>query len=388
MNLKTEKSVLIFAKAITPDAGGIETYSEQVALAYAKLGFDVNVISCFQGERGVSQRGPVKIVNVGSGRQLAVAFRMIISAIRFRMRSSRPTLIHATTWRVALPALIVFCRVPLVITVHGREVTEMPWHTGPLMRLVFHLASTAVVISHSTLAIAAQRVPALQRKSVVSWNGITGSSEHSYQGAAKKRSANDVCRILTICRLVPRKNVAAVVYALSRLNDEGCSNWQYSIIGEGPEYESIENARDQCGLSKMVHLHGRVSDRELFDQYSNANIFVHPQVSGDTGLDIEGFGLAIADAMAWGLPVIVGRDGAPKEYVSDGVTGYVVDGASVTEIATTIKLLIEDRDSRKTVGAAARSWVVGNLDWTKHVSRVLEHPALAEVLKADTQRLL
>ena len=158
MELRPEigaKQILIFAKGITPDPGGIETYSEQISQAYANSGFGVTVISCFRGERGASERGAVKIVNVGVGRQGMVALRMVNAAMRYRRQAFRPMLIHATTWRAAVPALVAFPRWPLAITVHGREVTEMSRWMGTLMRFVFRRATRALVISHTTLAAAA-----------------------------------------------------------------------------------------------------------------------------------------------------------------------------------------------------------------------------------------
>lgn len=375
------KKALIFAKAITPELGGIETYSERIAHAYSCLGLGVTVISCFRGDHGASRRGSVELINVGTGRQWLVAIQMTAAAMRYRRRPLRPTLIHATTWRVALPALIAFPRVPLIVTIHGREVTEMSRWLGVMMRFVFRKATKALVISDTSLAAAARRVPGLQRKSIVSWNGITASSDDAYRQASQRRSANRVCRVLTICRLVPRKNVEAVLRALATLSEEGCCNWEYSVAGEGPEYERLAALRDRCGLSDKVCLHGRVSDLDIMELYGCSNIFAHPQVSDRKGRDIEGFGLAIADAMAWGLPVIVGKEGAPKEYVSHGVTGFVVDGANVTELATTLKRLIQNQDECSAVGRAARAWAIDNLSWTRHVRRVLEDPDLTDVAR-------
>jgi hypothetical protein len=181
--------VLLFAKAITPEAGGIETYSEQVALAFAERGFEVTVITSFRGAPGVSHRKSIVMVNVGHGNQRKVAAGMLKAAIHYRKRAGEPALIHATTWRVAVPALAVFPRTRLIVTVHGREVTEMSRWLAIPMRLVFGRATKALVISHTTLAAVVQRIPSIRLKSIVSWNGITSPSDRDYENAIRMRGA-------------------------------------------------------------------------------------------------------------------------------------------------------------------------------------------------------
>ena len=367
-----QPTVLILAKGIVPDPGGIETYSDQVAQAYSALGFDVTVISCFHGPRGCSRRRSARIVNVGAGRQAMVFVRMVRAAIRYRMSQTTPTFIHATTWRAAVPALMLFPRVPLVISVHGREVTEMSPVVVVLMRLVFRAATRVLAISRTTLEAATLRIPGLSSKAIVSWNGVGSSAETTSPEQRVTKSTTETCHILTVCRLVPRKNVEGVLRALAVLNETGCTAWNYSIAGGGPDYEHLVRTRDDLGLRNKVRFRGTVTDQQLVDLYRSADIFVHPQTSGRTGRDIEGFGLAIADAMAWGLPVIVGRDGAPGEYISHGITGYVVNGADFNEIATTLKFLIQNRDVCTSVGRAAAEWVNTNLTWTRHVNNLVE----------------
>lgn len=380
MSDSKKKQVIILAKAITPEPGGIETYSEEIAKAYCRAGFKVTVISCFRGKRSVYRRGRIRLVNVGMQRQWIVAIRMFKVALKLRKRRFPIGLIHATSWRVAIPAIAVFPRSHLVITVHGREVTEMSRLMTPIMRIVFSRAHKALVISGVTLAAAVKRVPSLAGKSVVSWNGITGQTEDSYSSAVRTRSRNPVCRILTICRLVPRKNVAAVLGALAILVKEGCVKWEYSVVGQGQEYERLVDLSKTSELRERVCFHGRVSDQEIRDLYGCSNIFVHPQVSGRNSQDIEGFGLVIADAMAWGLPVLVGKEGGPKEYVNHGVTGYIVDGTNVQEVAAVLKLLIESSEKRNSIGSEARAWVDENLSWTKHIAPVVED---VKVLKSS-----
>ena len=60
-------NILLIAKAYPPETGGIETYSEQVAMAYGRDGHATTVVTAFAGPRGRTVRGNVVIHNVGAG---------------------------------------------------------------------------------------------------------------------------------------------------------------------------------------------------------------------------------------------------------------------------------------------------------------------------------
>jgi glycosyltransferase involved in cell wall biosynthesis len=161
------------------------------------------------------------------------------------------------------------------------------------------------------------------------------------------------------------------LHALASIREQGYSDWEYLVVGEGPEIDNLVKVRNECALSDKVRFLGRISDRELEDSYGACDVFAHPQVTDDSGRDIEGFGLVIADAMAWGLPVVVGRDGGPSEFVLHGRTGYVVDGYDIEEIAEVLKQLITHPELRRTIGIAARAWAIDQLAWSKHIAPVI-----------------
>lgn len=366
-----DKHVMILAKGIYPETGGIETYSEQIARAYSSFGYPVTVISCFEGKPGSTRRGDMEVLNVGKGSQVVVAYRMWRAVRLWRHISGIPALVHATTWRVSIPALLVFPGIPLLITIHGREVTETQGLLARVMRYCFKAATKAVAVSNTTLAAALAQLPSLSRNSMVSWNGVTTRTAQERVQTPGDSLRDGPCRILTVCRLVPRKNVSNALRALSILRQRNCDFWKYNVVGEGPERNDLARETEALELTDAVRFLGHVSETDLEEQYRSADIFLHPQISGHDGRDMEGFGLAIADAMVYGLPVVVGRDGAPREFVSSGVTGFVVDGKSPEQIADTLAQLIEDRARREAIGEAARAWAAANLTWTSHVERIL-----------------
>ena len=81
---------------------------------------------------------------------------------------------------------------------------------------------------------------------------------------------------------------------------------------------------------------GGVPGAELPAHHAMADVFAMPCRTRGAGLDVEGLGIVYLEASATGVPVVAGRSGGAPETVQDGVTGRVVNGSDVDEIATAV----------------------------------------------------
>ena len=66
----------------------------------------------------------------------------------------------------------------------------------------------------------------------------------------------------------------------------------------------------------------------------------------------EGLGIAAIEAMAGGIPLITSDCRGTREYMEDGVTGYVCPAGSVEEYAGAIARMMGDAEGRKRMGKA------------------------------------
>jgi glycosyltransferase involved in cell wall biosynthesis len=92
---------------------------------------------------------------------------------------------------------------------------------------------------------------------------------------------------------------------------------------------------------------GYVSDGELQEQYSDADVFVAPS-------RYESFGLVLIEAMRHGTPVIACDIGGMREIIIDGVDGYLVKVDDTAQLANRLRLLIENQAVRLKVGESSR----------------------------------
>jgi glycosyltransferase involved in cell wall biosynthesis len=101
---------------------------------------------------------------------------------------------------------------------------------------------------------------------------------------------------------------------LQRLLDSG-REASLTILGEGPEHQSLIAKANSSGLGERVHLPGCVEDVERW--LAAAHVYVHAAV-------YEPFGIAILEALATGLPVVTLDGGGNRDIVKDGVNGWLL----------------------------------------------------------------
>jgi glycosyltransferase involved in cell wall biosynthesis len=361
-----DMKILVLAKAYPPETGGVETYSEQVALAYVRAGHDVTVVTAHPGVIGTETRGGVVVINVGQqGGQSGVFRRMLMQL--WKLRGEKYDLLHATTWRVALPGLVMRRKLPMVVTIHGREVFVVPIPLRPLMRIVFRHARYFPTISQPILDKLESDLGVELQGAFANWNGISFEVE-----SRQPHDKPEAIQIFCMCRLVRRKNVDGAIRAVAELIARG-HKASFLIAGGGPEAVRLAALIDDLNMADHIKLLGRVPDDNVAPLYRSSQIFLHPQIATRNGQDMEGFGLTIADGMAFGCVPVAGASGGPLDFIRDGETGFLVDGTDISAITGSLEALFRDSDQMSRMAKAAHEFAHGALTWDTHVKNILTH---------------
>ncbi|HKT85005.1 MAG TPA: glycosyltransferase family 4 protein [Novosphingobium sp.] len=359
------RNLWVMAKGYLPDEGGMQTYARGVAEGYARQGARVTVFTQTSAGPRREQVGPVMLVDIGAGKSPLVLARFLGDMRQERARTGAPDVVHATTWRTSVPPLLL--GLPYLTTFHGREFMYPAGLALAVMRLVARRARRLVTVSHYSAARLTRRLGADMAPPVVAWNGLSSEYDAAAPRPAKHSEAQGgVPLIFSLCRLEPRKNIAAAVQACARARAAG-HVFRYVIGGRGPELERIAGLVRELGLESCVEVAGFLANARVEQLYREADLFLHPQIEADGGRDFEGFGIAIADAMVTGTAVIAGIDGGARELIENGVSGFSVDGRDVGAIASAISALLEDAGLRASMGAAARVRALAEFTWDRHV---------------------
>ena len=164
-----------------------------------------------------------------------------------------------------------------------------------------------------------------------------------FADAARPRAGRPT--ILSVARMYPRKRLEDLLHAAAILRAR-IPDAQIRIVGEGPESARLHLLHQKLGLGDTVVLLGEVSRSRLAVEYTIAHCFCLPTVQ-------EGFGLAFAEAMAAGLPVVACRAAAVPEIVEDGRTGILVGRRNPAELAHALETLLVNENLRTEFGLAA-----------------------------------
>ncbi len=164
-----------------------------------------------------------------------------------------------------------------------------------------------------------------------------------YPTFTEKKAGGAIKQIIFVGAVKSRKGVHAAIEALRIYRDRHGGNFYYTIIGtyeEGSGYiQELRSKIKDYGLENQVSLVGHRTERELFDAYQNADLFLMLSINSDKSL--EGFGLVYLEASAFGVPSIGSRDSGAQEAINDGSTGFVVDSCDAGLTADKIHAIID-----------------------------------------------
>jgi phosphatidylinositol alpha-1,6-mannosyltransferase len=172
-----------------------------------------------------------------------------------------------------------------------------------------------------------------------------------------------------ISRLVPRKGQDMLIRAFPAIRKR-VPDAALLIVGGGPYADKLRALAQENGVADDVIFAGSVPWGELPAHYAAGDVFAMPCRTRGRGLDVEALGIVFLEAAAAGLPVVAGRSGGSPETVRDGITGHVVDGRDVAELADVIGGLLADRERAAKMGAAGREWMREEWRWVDLAERL------------------
>jgi phosphatidylinositol alpha-1,6-mannosyltransferase len=169
--------------------------------------------------------------------------------------------------------------------------------------------------------------------------------------------------VACVSRLVPRKGQDVLIQAMPAIRRR-VPDATLLVVGGGPYRGKLESMARSAPPGSVVFA-GEVRETELPRHYRAGDVFAMPCRSRLGGLEVEGWGNVFIEAAACGRPVVVGNSGGARESLVDGVTGVLVDGREVGEVAHEVASLLEDRDRASAMGAAGRARVERHFSWSR-----------------------
>ncbi|GJD47714.1 D-inositol-3-phosphate glycosyltransferase [Methylobacterium crusticola] len=257
---------------------------------------------------------------------------------------------------------------PLVALVHhpvGLEAGLAPERAAVLIeseRAALGLARGVVATSRFTARLIARAFGVPAARITVAEPGTSPAARVAPRPGAR-------AALLAVGAVTPRKGYGVLVRALRDLAD---LDWRLTIAGaldRAPACAAaLREAVAGAGLAGRVTLAGAVPAAALDRLYAEADLVVSSSL-------FEGYGMALAESLGRGLPVVATTGGAAAETVPDAA-GLKVPPDDAPALAAALRALIADPGRR--AAAAAAAWAAGRRlpDWGSTAAAVAR--ALAE----------
>jgi glycosyltransferase involved in cell wall biosynthesis len=130
------------------------------------------------------------------------------------------------------------------------------------------------------------------------------------------------------------------------------------VVGDGPSRGALEALARELGIAARTEFVGAVAHADVPTWLNRFDVYAAP-----SRLDSESFGVAVIEASACALPVVVADVGGLPEVVRDDETGLIVPRDEVPALQAALKRLALDPSLRARLGQAGRTWVEREYEW-------------------------
>lgn len=230
--------------------------------------------------------------------------------------------------------------IPYVLTLHDVD----RFHSFPKTKT--HRALGASILGHaSKVLVVSSRVERNIAGHVPGDDTVqllynTYFTRVDHEPAAKRK------RIVTIASLIKRKGVHELLKAFRgvvRRHPE----FELVMIGQGGELAPLTKAAEELGIADRVTFTGALPHDEAMKELAASEVFC--LASWD-----EAFGVAYAEAMSFGIPVIGCQGEGIADVVTDRVDGLLVESRNVEQLERALLHLVEHPEEAERIGRNGR----------------------------------
>lgn len=181
-------------------------------------------------------------------------------------------------------------------------------------------------------------------------NGVSTDLPHQESVHQRFNIPEDRKVIVTAARANRYKGGFFALEVLAELSKNGCDNWHYVYMGDGPDLAELIQHAEELGLGAQVTFPGRVNN--VLGLLQTCHLAFHPS-SGEVG-----YSLSILEYMLCGLPVVVPDNPSVCGATKDGFTGLIYNEVSFESAAGALKKCLQDEADTKRMGQLAKKTVL------------------------------
>lgn len=176
-----------------------------------------------------------------------------------------------------------------------------------------------------------------------------------FQAGPKPTDNEPIKRFLYYGAWSPSKGIFDALAALGQVAAKGFQNWEFRVAGWGNKKEVLHSIREN-GIIDQVKLLGRLDHPGLVRLMEWAQVAILPSY-------IESFGLAVAETLASGTPVIAYDTSAVSEIIENGRTGWLVPLKRTDLLAQAVVEAINNPAKTHQMGVTGREKIAKRISW-------------------------
>jgi phosphatidylinositol alpha-1,6-mannosyltransferase len=360
-------SLLLISSEFPPNVGGIGNHSYNLAKALSREGFKVTVVA------DIIDVDKNELDDFASQQDFAIhwirrqqpAWQTYLARIvkTLSLAKNAEKVICSGKFSLWLGILLSlrFPRIELIAVVHGTELDLK--FSAAKQATSYALAKFAKIISVSTYTqkFLPNALPSSIKKYIIH-NGIDGSE---FNVDDSEPLAGQPA-LITVGNVTDRKGQENVIAALPRISAI-YPQVAYHIVGRPTNKVQVESMAKRLQIDHQVSFYGAVSRQTLLRKLHGATIKLMLSNHTHEG-DFEGFGIAVLEANACGVPAIGSKDCGIADAIEHGKTGLLVDQQNATEVANAVKTIM---DNYACFSDNAKNWAVQH-DWKIIVKKYVE----------------
>ncbi len=250
---------------------------------------------------------------------------------------------------------------PLISSCWGSDVYDFPLHSERNRRMLCKNLNYADAIASTSHAMADQARDMIRdpnRDITVTPFGV----DADLFSPAEQKVVNERPVIGIVKYLEPVYDIPLLIkaFAITYHNSTDVKPI-LSITGGGPLKDELVALAESLGVGDSVFFHDTIKNAEVPKTVRGFDIFVNCSIR-------ESFGVAVVEAMACEIPVVVTNAPGYREVVVDGETGIVLPDRDPETMAAAFRKLLDDPALRERYGKAGRKRVLENYVWDNNVT--------------------
>jgi phosphatidylinositol alpha-1,6-mannosyltransferase len=357
------KKLLLITSEFPPQPGGIGNHAYHLAKHLQIENIEVTVLTDQRSKDGLEEiafdaKQTFKIKRVARKAILTISYFIRITTAFKLLKHHDVVLLSGkfSLWTGGI--LSLFTSKKIIAVLHGSEIILNNKFLRKLTNWCLGRFQYTIAVSNYTKGLISD---SLQNNCTVIFNGF----EIATKGVLHKQKL-EIINLITVGNVTKRKGQHNVINALPLLL-QNFPKLKYHIVGIPTEKELLIDLAKLLNVMEAVAFHGMVSETNKIDLLNKASIFVMLSETTSIG-DVEGFGIAILEANALGIPAIGAKSCGIEDAINDGMSGVLIDAQNPIQVLNAVK---EINNSYIEYSENAKLWS-NNFSWNEIIKQYLK----------------